>query len=116
MNNKTHNHGHKAHHNHHQMMIKDFRKRFIVSIIFTIPVLILSPMIADFLGIGKAVLFNGYNYVLFAVSTFIFIYGGFPFLKGLYTELKSRQPGMMTLHRAGNHYGLRLQQRSRVRT
>jgi P-type Cu2+ transporter len=90
---------HKKHkgHNHHKHMVADFRKRFIVSIIITIPVLLLSPLIQGFLNIEEIIKFPGDSYVLFALSTIIFFYGGWPFLKGLYNELKSKQPGMMTL-------------------
>ena len=78
-------------------MVADFRKRFIVSIIITIPVLLLSPLIQGFLNIEEFMKFPGDMYVLFALSTAIFFYGGWPFLKGLYNELRSKQPGMMTL-------------------
>jgi Cu2+-exporting ATPase len=90
---------HKQHqgHNHHQHMVADFRKRFIVSIIITIPVLLLSPLVQTFLRLEEIIEFPGDPYVLFGLSTIIFFYGGWPFLKGLYNELKSKQPGMMTL-------------------
>ena len=78
-------------------MVADFRKRFIVSIIIAIPVLLLSPLIQAFLNLEKIIKFTGDSYVLFVLSTIIFFYGGWPFLKGLYSELKSKQPGMMTL-------------------
>lgn len=78
-------------------MVADFRKRFIVSIIITIPVLLLSPLIQRFLNLEEIIKFPGDSYVLFGLSTIIFFYGGWPFLKGLYNELKSKQPGMMTL-------------------
>ncbi len=81
--------------NHHKMMMKDFKKRFIVSLIFTFPVLLLSPLIQSFLGIKFT--FVGSNFVLFVLSSIIFFYGGWPFLKGLYDELKDKSPGMMTL-------------------
>jgi P-type Cu2+ transporter len=84
-------------HNHHQHMAADFKKRFIVSIIITIPVLLLSPLIQGFLNIEEFMKFPGDMYVLFALSTLIFFYGGWPFLKGLYNEIRSKQPGMMTL-------------------
>ncbi len=80
---------------HHKKMMNDFKKRFIVSIILTIPVLILSPLIQTFLGIK--IVFTGSNYLLFVLSSIIFFYGGWPFLKGLYNELKQKSPGMMTL-------------------
>lgn len=90
---------HKLHsqHNHHEHMVADFKKRFIVSIIITIPVLLLSPLIQTFLRLEEIIKFPGDAYVLFGLSTIIFFYGGWPFLKGLYSELKSKRPGMMTL-------------------
>jgi len=78
-------------------MVGDFRKRFIVSIIITIPVLMLSPLIQGFLNIEEIMKFPGDTYILFALSTIIFFYGGWPFLKGLYNEIRTKQPGMMTL-------------------
>jgi len=86
---------HENHSMHHKKMMKDFKKRFIVSIILTIPVLILSPLIQQI--IGFSITFNGSNYILFVLSSIIFFYGGWPFLKGLYKELKEKSPGMMTL-------------------
>jgi Cu2+-exporting ATPase len=77
------------------MMIKDFRKRFWISLIVTLPILLLSPMIQDILGFS--IRFDYSDYVLFALSVFVYSYGGWPFLKGIVDELKKRQPGMMTL-------------------
>lgn len=82
-------------HDHHQMMVDDFKKRFIVSLILTVPILILSPMIQMFLNINLR--FSGDSYLLFALSTILFIYGGKPFLKGAVGELKEKSPAMMTL-------------------
>lgn len=87
-------HGHMGH-DHHRMMIRDFRKRFLVSIVLTLPVLVLSPMIQMFLGLK--IRFPGDFYLLFLLSSVIYFYGGWPFLKGFYEELKGRSPGMMTL-------------------
>ena len=92
-----HDHSGHDHTSHHAMMIKDFRKRFWISLAFTIPVLILSPMIQDILSYQLA-LFKGIDkYILLGLSTIIFFYGGWPFLTGLANEVKQRQPGMMTL-------------------
>ena len=85
------------HHNHHAMMVADYRRRFWISLIITIPILILSPIIQQFLGLGESLRFTGDLYVLFALSSAVYFYGGHPFLKGIYEELKSRSPGMMTL-------------------
>ena len=82
-------------HDHHKMMVEDFRKRFWVSTIVTIPILFFSPMIQDFFGYD--LLLPGNPYVLFALSTFVYFWGGWPFLKGFYNEIKSKGPGMMTL-------------------
>ncbi|MDD1669254.1 MAG: copper-translocating P-type ATPase [Methanomicrobiales archaeon] len=76
-------------------MLQDFRRRFIVSTILTIPILILSPVIQGFLGIS--VRFPGDTLCLLALSTVVYLYGGYPFLKGIIDELRKRSPGMMTL-------------------
>jgi Cu2+-exporting ATPase len=82
-------------HDHHAMMINDFKKRFFVTLILTIPILLLSPMIQHWLGVDWK--FTGSGYVLFVLSTFVYLYGGWPFLTGWYHEMKSWNPGMMTL-------------------
>ncbi|WP_114749757.1 copper-translocating P-type ATPase [Pleomorphovibrio marinus] len=92
-NNKT-NHQH-DHHDHHAMMVEDFKKRFWISLVLTVPILALSQMIQQWLGFEFT--FFGDQYVLFGLSTVIFLYGGWPFLKGLWDELKDKNPGMMTL-------------------
>ncbi len=84
-----------AGHDHHKMMIADFKKRFWVSLILTIPVLVLSPMIQQFFSYSLSV--PGNKYVLMALSSVIYFWGGWPFLKGFYTEIKQKGPGMMTL-------------------
>jgi cation transport ATPase len=85
------------HEGHHAHMVADFRKRFWISLMVTIPILMLSPMIQKFIGLREAIQFPGDLYVLFLLSSFVFFYGGFPFLKGLFDELKEMKPGMMTL-------------------
>lgn len=90
----------KMHHagaSHHARMAADFRKRFWISLALTIPILVISPMLQMLLGLREAIRFQGDIYVLFGLSSAVFWYGGWPFLKGLFSELKSRQPGMMTL-------------------
>lgn len=89
------NHG--GHEGHHAHMVADFKKRFWVSIALTVPILALSPMIQEWLGIGAQLRFTGDLWILFGLSTVVFFYGGKPFLSGLYNELKAREPGMMTL-------------------
>lgn len=82
---------------HHAMMVADFKRRFWISLAITAPVLVLSPLIQELLGIQDIVAFPGDAYVLWGLSSAIFAYGGYPFLKGLFDELKSKSPGMMTL-------------------
>lgn len=88
---------HQGHHDHHAHMVADFQRRFWISLIITVPVLLLSPMIQSFLRNREVLQFPGELYVLFLFSSALFFYGGFPFLKGIYEELKSARPGMMTL-------------------
>jgi len=78
-------------------MIKDFRRRFWISFAITIPILVLSPMIQELLGYQFTLFPNTDQYILFALSTLVYFYGGWPFLSGLADELKKKQPGMMTL-------------------
>ncbi|WP_306013265.1 MULTISPECIES: copper-translocating P-type ATPase [unclassified Allomuricauda] len=82
-------------HDHHKMMIADFRKRFWATLVLTIPILFLSPMIQDFFG--YEFLLPGNPYFLFGLSTIVYFYGGWPFLKGFWSEIKQGAPGMMTL-------------------
>lgn len=93
----TSHHQHKDHHGHHAAMVEDFKRRFFVSILVSIPILLLSPMIQGWLGIGETLAFTGSNWILFGLSAFVYIYGGWPFLKGMVNELREMNPGMMTL-------------------
>lgn len=93
-------HGQDAHkgmseHDHHAMMIADFKKRFYVVLALTIPIMLLSSMIQHFMGVNWA--FAGSSYILFALSSVVFVYGGWPFLTGLIDEVKAKNPGMMFL-------------------
>jgi Cu2+-exporting ATPase len=82
---------------HHAHMAADFRKRFWVSLVLTPPILVLSPLLQKLVGLRDAFRFPGEVFVLFVFSSAVFWYGGLPFLKGFIAEIKSRQPGMMTL-------------------
>jgi Cu2+-exporting ATPase len=80
---------------HHMHMIEDFKKRFWVSLVITLPIVVLAPMIQDL--VGYEFRFDGDRYLQFALSSLVFFYGGWPFLKGMVDELKNKKPGMMTL-------------------
>lgn len=82
---------HKSHH----AGIDDFKRRFFVVLILTVPIMLLSEMIQHWLNFSFQ--FTGSKYVLLALSSVVYFYGGWPFIKGLVGELKVRNPGMMTL-------------------
>lgn len=88
---------HEGHGDHHAHMAADFRKRFWIALVLTLPILVLSPLLQTLVGLREIIRFPGDAYVLFGLSSAVFWYGGWPFLKGLVKELKSLQPGMMTL-------------------
>jgi Cu2+-exporting ATPase len=79
----------------HSHMLDDFRRRFIVSMVLTVPILLLSPSFQSFFGFSFV--FAGSNLILLVLSTAVYAYGGYPFLKGIVQEIHSRLPGMMTL-------------------
>ena len=88
-------HGHGGHD--HAAMVADYRRRFAVSLVLTLPILALSPLIQSVLGVAEALAFPGSSDLLFALSSAVFFYGGWPFLGGLTGEIARRRPGMMTL-------------------
>src|SRR5699024_357774 len=63
-------HGHQEHEHHdHGDMIAEFRNRFYLSLIVTIPILVLSPMIQEFIGVDWR--FTNDQYILSILSTFV---------------------------------------------
>jgi Cu2+-exporting ATPase len=82
-------------HDHHAMMVADFKKRFYVVLVLTIPIMLLSTMIQHFMGVSWQ--FTGSSYILFVLSSVVFLYGGWPFLTGLASEVRTKNPGMMFL-------------------
>ena len=86
-----------AHQGHaaHRDMLQDFKRRLIISIILTVPVLILSHHIQQFFGFSLR--FPGSEIILFLLASVVYLYGGHPFFVGFRDELNRRQPGMMTL-------------------
>lgn len=81
----------------HGAMIKDYQRRFWVSLFLTAPILVVSPMIQHFFGLESMLAFAGDQYVAFALSSVVYFYGGWPFIQGWFEEMRKRQPGMMTL-------------------
>ncbi len=80
---------------HHRAMLRDLGIRFLVSIVLTLPILFLSPIVQPMLGVKFH--FYGRNIIILVISTIIFLYGGMPFLRGMKNELQRMMPGMMTL-------------------
>lgn len=94
-NSMLHHDHHGSAHAHHQGMIDDFKRRFYLVAVLTVPIMALSPMIQHWLNVDWS--FFGSDYVLLILSSFVFFYGGWPFLQGFVSELKAKAPGMMTL-------------------
>ncbi|NYT12869.1 MAG: heavy metal translocating P-type ATPase, partial [Methanomassiliicoccales archaeon] len=88
---------HEGHRDHgdHSAHIADFRRRFLVSLILTIPILLLSQTIQDWFGFEITIPYQ--EIVIFLLAAVVYFYGGWPFLKGTANELRKRLPGMMTL-------------------
>jgi len=76
-------------------MITEFRIKFFVVLALTVPIMLLSPMIQHWMGVDWS--FRGSKYILLTLSSIVFAYGGYPFLRGFVDEMKKKQPGMMTL-------------------
>jgi Cu2+-exporting ATPase len=85
-------HTHVDHTGHEQM----FRRRFWISLLLSIPVLVFSPSIQGFLGYNLPE-FPGSRWITPVFSVIVFLYGGLPFLQMSVPELRNRKPGMMTL-------------------
>lgn len=77
------------------MDMDDFKRRFWISLVLAIPILLLSP----FMGIVLPfqVTFPGSDWLVLILSSILFFYGGQPFFSGAKAEVKSKQPAMMTL-------------------
>ncbi|MDN3936031.1 copper-translocating P-type ATPase [Arthrobacter sp. YD4] len=87
----VHQHGQHAGHS-----VAMFRKRFWLTLVLSVPVVLFSPMFGHLLGYEPPQ-FPGSAWIPPVLGTVVFLYGGQPFLKGGVSELKSRKPGMMLL-------------------
>ena len=79
----------------HIMHTGMFKKRFFVCLVLTIPVLLFSETIQTWFHFTITIPYQ--TYILLTLATIIYVYGGWPFLKGLIQEVRKLQPGMMTL-------------------
>jgi Cu2+-exporting ATPase len=89
-NHESHNH-HSGHAHHHG----NFKVKFFVSLIFAIPIILLSPLMG--INLPFQFTFPGSEWVVLILSTILFFYGGKPFLSGGKDEIATKKPGMMTL-------------------
>lgn len=89
-NHESHNH-HSGHAHHHG----NFKVKFFVSLIFAIPIILLSPLMG--VNLPFQFTFPGSEWVVLILSTILFFYGGKPFLSGGKDEIAAKKPGMMTL-------------------
>jgi len=85
--------GHGTDHTGHEQM---FRTRFWGSLLLSIPVLVFSPTLQNWLGFSVPT-FPGSDWIPFIFSLIIFAYGGIPFINMAKPEIRDREPGMMTL-------------------
>lgn len=99
MEHSHHEHQHSEHQEHDKHAghsVAMFKDKFWLSLLLTVPVLVYSEMIQQWLNFTPPA-FPGSQYVPFVFSTIIFFYGGMVFIKGACGELKAKLPGMMTL-------------------
>ncbi|MBI2845874.1 MAG: heavy metal translocating P-type ATPase [Chloroflexi bacterium] len=82
-------------HDHHAMMEQDFKRRFFLTLILTIPILVLSLTVQEFFGYSLE--FPGLNYLVFAMASVVVFYGGWPFFQGALQSLPTGQLGMDVL-------------------
>lgn len=91
-----HNHDQEEAYNKHAgHSIENFKRKFYISLVFSLPILFLSPFIQGLLNISFR--FPNDQIILFLISSFIFFFGGSPFLVGAVEEIKHKALGMMTL-------------------
>lgn len=79
----------------HDTMLADFQRRFVVSLVLTVPILALTPEVQELTGVKFA--FPGQELAILLLATVVYLYGGWPFLAGFVTEVRTRRIGMMTL-------------------
>lgn len=82
-------------HGNHMMHMGNLKQKFWISVILSLPILFLAPAMGVRLPFQFS--FPGSEWVVVIFATILFVYGGEPFLKGAYYELKSKKPEMMTL-------------------
>ncbi|WP_178391619.1 heavy metal translocating P-type ATPase [Apilactobacillus kunkeei] len=77
------------------MHMGNLKLKFWISLILTIPIIIMSPMMG--MKMPLQVTFPGSDFVVLVLGTILFIYGGYPFFTSCISEMKNKKPGMMSL-------------------
>ena len=97
MNDKTMSNMSSMNHSHMSGMshMGNLKRKFIISLVLAIPIIILSPMMG--ITLPFQLTFPGSQWIVLALSTILFFYGGMPFLSGAKEELHKKNPAMMTL-------------------
>ena len=88
-------HGGMDHGNMGHMHMGNLKLKFWISLILTIPIIVMSPMMG--MKMPFQVTFPGSDFVVLVLGTILFIYGGYPFFTSCISEMKSKKPGMMSL-------------------
>lgn len=73
----------------------NLKRRFFVSLVLAVPILLLSSPMG--LALPITLSFPGSDWLVAALATVLFVYGGWPFLRGAADEVRNRKPAMMTL-------------------
>ncbi|MEU9507036.1 heavy metal translocating P-type ATPase [Micromonospora sp. NPDC048170] len=87
--------GHGGHDKHAGHDPEEFRRKFWLSLVLTVPIVLTSEMVMDWFGYRLE--FPGMAWVGPVLGTVVFLYGGWPFLVGAVREVRDRAPGMMLL-------------------
>lgn len=85
-----------THGKHHGHSAAEFASRFWLSLLLSIPVILYSPMVKEWLTVSPPA-FPGADWIPAILGSIVFLYGGTVFIKSAYHELAARKPGMMTL-------------------
>ncbi|KAB1924256.1 heavy metal translocating P-type ATPase [Micromonospora noduli] len=87
--------GHDGHDKHAGHDPEMFRRKFWLSLVLTVPIVVTSHMVMEWFGYRLD--FPGVDWVGPVLGTVVFVYGGWPFLQGAVREVRDRAPGMMLL-------------------
>ncbi len=87
---------HKGHDKHAGHSTGMFLRKFWVSLVLTVPVVLYADVVETIFAWSPPD-FTGSAYLSLALGSIVFFYGGWVFLAGAWREIRGRLPGMMTL-------------------